>query len=137
VRRKSYPEDHPYSCTSTRAYQRIKMNATLGHLPLPCPWPGTISILLLTALVVFISNLLWRHSFPDKAPKVWSGDDWPILGSIRFYCSRRDMLWTAQKTTKTGNVSFYLGKKQIISVSGSTEARKTFFETKDLHLQIG
>jgi hypothetical protein len=58
------------------------------------------------------------------------------FGSIRFYSSRRDMLWNVQKTTKTGNVGFYLGKKQIISVSGNTEARRTFFETKDLHFNI-
>ena len=113
------------------------MNAILEHLPFPITWSGTTSILLLTALVVFVSNVLWRPSFPDKAPNVWSGDDWPILGSIRFYSSRRDMLWNAQKTTKTGNVGFYLGKKQIISVSGSTEGRRTFFETKDLHFNIG
>jgi hypothetical protein len=113
------------------------MNAISGHLPFPITWSGTTSILGLTALVFFISNLLWRPSFPDKAPKVWSGDDLPILGSIRFYSSRHDMLLKAQKTTKTGNVGFYLGKKQIISVSGCTEARRTFFETKDLHFNIG
>jgi hypothetical protein len=47
------------------------------------------------------------------------------------------MLLNAQKTTKTGHFSFYLGKKQIISLSSSVEARKTFFEAKDLHFNIG
>jgi hypothetical protein len=58
---------------------RAKMNAILGHLPLPITWSGTTSVLLLTALVVFVSKVLCGPSFPDKAPKVWSGDDWPIL----------------------------------------------------------
>ncbi len=108
-----------------------------GYLLSPSIGSGATFILLSPVLVAFISYLLWRPSFPDKAPRVWSGDDWPILGSIRFYSSRRDMLLNAQKTTKTGNFSFYLGKKQIISLSSSAEARKTFFEAKDLHFNIG
>ncbi|KAH8896930.1 cytochrome P450 6A1 [Thozetella sp. PMI_491] len=104
----------------------------------PSAWPATVWVLFATILSSLIYQIFSRPSFPKTAPKIWTGDDWPILGSSkRFYSTRRDMLWHARQTTKSGNFSFYIGKKRVVSFSGDAEARKTFFESKDLSFHIG
>jgi len=59
--------------------------------------------------------------------------DWPIVGTPDFYYGKRaDFFRDALKESKTGNFSFYVGKKQIIGTSGA-QGRKLFFESKDLN----
>lgn len=67
---------------------------------------------------------------------LWKEGDWPLIGAVRFYIDKHDMFQQAQKTVTTGNFSFYIGKKLVVSLSGS-EGRKAFFECKDLHLNKG
>lgn len=113
------------------------MNAILERLLAPQTWTATSWVLLMTTLAAALLKVLRRPSFSDRAPKLWTGDDWPILGATRFYTARHDMIRDGQETTETGNVSFYLGTKQVVSVSGSVEARKTFFDSKDLNFNQG
>ncbi|KAI1364941.1 cytochrome P450 6A1 [Xylaria arbuscula] len=99
----------------------------------PQEWPATIWALVLTSALALLIRLFRRPSLPPNAPRWYKKDDWPILGAISFYYGRRaDFMKEALRDSKTGNFSFYVGKKQLIGVSGP-EGRKIFFESKDLN----
>jgi hypothetical protein len=112
------------------------MSTVVELLLRPQTWPTTVWVLLATSLAIFTYRLLRQPPFPPNAPRFWKEGDWPLIGAIRFYIDKHDMIHQAQKTTTTGNFSFYVGKKQVVSLSGQ-EARKTFFESKDFHLNKG
>ncbi|KAI0485527.1 cytochrome P450 6A1 [Xylaria cf. heliscus] len=110
------------------------MGATLSTALLqPQEWSATVWVLLLTTAATLLFRVFWRPAFPANAPKWYKKGDWPILGAIEFYYGRRaDFTREALQASKTGNFSFYVGKKQMIGVSG-IEGRKLFFESKDLN----
>ncbi|CAI6100637.1 unnamed protein product [Clonostachys chloroleuca] len=98
--------------------------------------PTTLWAIVLTGLVLLLHLLTTRKSFSHAVPKLWKPDDLPILGAWRFYTHREEMYRTAQRSTKTGNFSFFVGKKHVVGVSGP-EGRRTFFDSKDLDLGEG
>jgi sterol 14-demethylase len=109
------------------------MNSILSTTLQPQQWPGTIWALLLTTAATVFYKVFWRPAFPKNAPKWYKKGDWPILGSVEYYYGRRlDFVREALRNSKTGNFSFYIGKKQMIGVSGPA-GRKVFFESKDLN----
>lgn len=111
--------------------------ATISELLMrPQAWPAALWVVLATSLAIFIYRLVQRPPLPSNAPKLWKEGDWPLIGAVRFYIDKHDMFLEAQKSTSTGNFSFYVGKKQVVALSGS-EGRKTFFESKELHLNKG
>lgn len=95
------------------------------------------SWILLGLVVVLVTHLLWQPSFPVKAPQFWAKDDWPLAGSFKFFTDRYDMLSRAQSSTKSGNFSFYVGKRQVVSIGSDTAARSSFFDTKGLNFIMG
>lgn len=102
----------------------------------PQSWPASLWVLLLTGLATLAVQVCWRPALPKKAPKWWKEGDWPVLGAIRFYSQRADFYREAISHSPSGNFSFYMGKKQLIGLSGP-EARKVFFDSRDLSLQEG
>ncbi|KAI1740604.1 cytochrome P450 6A1 [Xylaria scruposa] len=109
------------------------MGATMSTALQPQQWSATVWVLLVTTAVALFFQLLWRPALPKNAPKWYKKGDWPILGALEFYYGRRsDFMKEALRDTKTGNFSFYIGKKQLIGVSGE-EGRKLFFESKELN----
>ncbi|CAI6031700.1 unnamed protein product [Clonostachys chloroleuca] len=98
---------------------------------------GTIICSVLVAIgSALFHQVLTRTPLPSNAPKQWTKNDWPIVGAWRFYKRRRDMYLEAQRSTKTGNFSFYVGKKLIVGLSGS-EGKKTFFDNRELSISQG
>ncbi|KAI1753783.1 cytochrome P450 6A1 [Xylaria castorea] len=109
------------------------MGATLSTAIQPQQWSATVWVLLLTTAATLFFRVFWRPAFPKNGPKWYKKGDWPILGALEFYYGRRaDFMKDALRASKTGNFSFYIGKKQLIGVSGE-EGRKLFFESKDLN----
>lgn len=109
------------------------MGAILSTALQPQEWSATIWVLLLTAAATIVYQVFWRPALPKNAPKWYKKGDWPIVGALEFYYGRRsDFMREALRDSKTGNFSFYIGKKQLIGISGA-EGRKLFFESKDLN----
>ncbi|KAI0878743.1 cytochrome P450 6A1 [Hypoxylon argillaceum] len=109
------------------------MGAILSTALRPLEWSATVWVLLLTTVATLLSRVFWRPAFPKNAPKWYKKGDWPILGALEFYYGRRaDFTREALQASKTGNFSFYIGKKQLVGISGA-EGRKLFFESKDLN----
>ncbi|KAI5920084.1 cytochrome P450 6A1 [Camillea tinctor] len=111
----------------------ITMVTTFLH---PQNWPTSIWVLFLATLVTGLLQVFRRPSLPKNAPKWFKMSDWPILGTLCFYKTRCDWFKEAMKHSSTGNFSFYIGKKQIIGLSGP-EGRKTFYESRDLNFNEG
>lgn len=99
---------------------------------LPQDWHTSFWVLLLTITALFTVQLAWRPSFAAGAPPVASIANLPILGAWRYYQDRFDFFRENQSASRTGNFSFYVGKKQVVAVAGH-DGRKTFFDTKELH----
>lgn len=101
-------------------------------------WPAqTVYVLLITFVITLLAgNIAWRPSLPKSAPQFLKIYDWPIVGAIQWFSNREKFLTHGSRATKTGNFSFYLGKLQVVSFSG-LEARKTFFESRDLNMAEG
>ncbi|KAI1427957.1 cytochrome P450 6A1 [Xylaria sp. FL1777] len=109
------------------------MGVGIATMILPQQWSATIWVLVLTTTVAFLVRVFRRPSFPANAPKWYKKGDWPILGSLDFYYGRRaDFTREGLQASKTGNFSFYVGKKRLVGVSGPV-GRKIFFESKDLN----
>ncbi|KAI0107076.1 cytochrome P450 6A1 [Nemania sp. FL0031] len=99
----------------------------------PQQWTATVWVLVLTTAAALLTRVFRRPALPKNAPMWYKKGDWPIVGSLEFYYGRRaDFMKEALRATKTGNFSFYIGKKQLIGISGP-EGRKLFFESKDLN----
>ncbi|KAM7203021.1 cytochrome P450 6A1 [Rhypophila sp. PSN 637] len=99
-------------------------------------WPTTVWVLCLTTLIGFLVKLFWRPAFPKNAPKLWKPKDWPIVGALAFFTDRRNFLTHGSRTQKTGAFSFYLGKYQVVNISGR-EGRKAFFDSRELSMSEG
>ncbi|KAI1076373.1 cytochrome P450 6A1 [Whalleya microplaca] len=112
------------------------MTAIIENILRPQSWPGSIWVLLLSTLIPLLVQVFWRPSLPANAPKWWKTGDWPVLGTLRFYRARADWYLDALRNSPTGSFSFYVGKKQVIGLSGE-EGRKFFFESRDLNLGAG
>lgn len=98
-------------------------------------WPTTIALLVVPLLAIFV-KATWQPSFPKGAPKLVSEARWPILGAWQLYKNRKDFFLAAANKSGTGNFSTYFGKHPIVGVSGH-EARKSFFEAKELDMNEG
>lgn len=102
-----------------------------------------VSVLVLavaTALALIIK--LQRNVMPSNSPPLWKPDDWPLLGALRFFTHRADMVLEASKFNTisgsgSGNFSFFIGKKHVIGLGVSAQSRIRFFENKDMSLMIG
>jgi len=95
---------------------------------------GVLVVGLITALYWYAVR---PKAFPSNGPTLWLQDHLPVVGSSRFFFDRQDMLEKARETTKTGNVGFYVGRKQVVTLGPNEGARKTFFDTKDLSFIMG
>ncbi|KAI0593285.1 cytochrome P450 6A1 [Biscogniauxia sp. FL1348] len=102
----------------------------------PQNWPTSVWVLLLATLFTGFFQVFWRPSLPKNAPNWFKTGDWPILGALCFYKTRGDWFKEGLKHSPTGNFSFYIGKKQIIGMSGP-EGRKTFYENRELNFTEG
>ncbi|KAK3946656.1 hypothetical protein QBC32DRAFT_319786, partial [Pseudoneurospora amorphoporcata] len=101
-------------------------------------WPHILSflsiILILSLLTTILTN--YRPPLPSNAPPLFQTSDWPILGSLRFFTDRYRFYNQGILASKTGNFSFYFGKHHLVGLSG-VEARKAFFEKKELNMTKG
>jgi hypothetical protein len=99
------------------------------------PYSTTISFGILSIIVFVLLQLSWRPKFPKRAPKLVR-ENFPVLGALRFFTARWDFYRHGVSQSKTGNFSFYVGKNQIVGISGD-KGRKLFFESKALGLAEG
>ncbi|KAK2059706.1 cytochrome P450 6A1 [Colletotrichum caudatum] len=95
----------------------------------PHDWPMGVWVLLLTGLAYAVGSLVNRPSFPSNAPAMLKG--YPVVGSPRFFSERGNFLNEGRKLAKSGNWSFYFGKKRLVGLGGP-EGRRLFFESRDL-----
>ncbi|KAI1269552.1 cytochrome P450 6A1 [Xylariaceae sp. FL1019] len=113
------------------------MDAIREKLFQPQEWSATVWVLLLTTAATTFYRTFWRPSLPKNAPRWFKRSDYPFVGSVDFFNGRRgDFFKEGIQSSETGNFSFYVGKKQIVGISGS-EGRKTYFENKDLNFAQG
>lgn len=102
----------------------------------PQDWPSSIWWLLFTSVVTLAVQIAWKPAFGAKAPPYVKVGDWPVLGAWRFFTERYDFFRANQAASKTGNFSFYVGKLPVVAIAGH-EGRKTYFDTKELHMGAG
>lgn len=88
---------------------------------------------LISSLGVLVKTV-WQPAFPRGSPKVFKG--WPILGALGLFKNRWQFLHECIKQSPTGNFSTYIGKHQVLMLSG-VESRKFFYESKELDLSAG
>ena len=99
------------------------------------PWAILVLLLLLCGLSVLFYRSIRQTPFLDGAPRPL-GEDYPILGALRFFSDRYNMYFDGISSSRTGNFSFYFGKHQIVAISG-LEGRKVFFQNKAMDLSQG
>lgn len=92
---------------------------------------------LSVCLGLFAAYLYLRPSIaiPRGSPPLLK-EDWPLIGTFRFFTARWDFFREGIANSDTGNFSFHVGNKHAIGVSGD-EGRKFFFESKDLDFASG
>lgn len=99
-----------------------------------------VSICLILLSACFTTSVsLRRPSLPLNAPPLWKSDDWPILGALRFFTQRTDMVLEAVAAhescgCRSGNFSFFLGKRHVVGIGRAQSARTTFYESRDMDL---
>lgn len=96
-------------------------------------WSTTIAVLVVSLLALFITTT-WQPAWPKGTPKLTR--QWPIVGSWRFFVERKTFFYEAVKQSPTKSFSTYVGKYQVVGLSG-LEGRKTFFESKDFGFTEG
>jgi hypothetical protein len=94
---------------------------------------AVISIGFFSLLAILIKST-WQPAFPEGAPKLIRG--WPIFGALQLFGARKTFLIDSARQSPTGNISTYIGKYQVIGLSGAG-ARKFNFESKGLSLIEG
>ncbi|KAK3374268.1 cytochrome P450 [Lasiosphaeria ovina] len=109
----------------------------------PYAWPLVAFMLLLFVLVpLTVSSVTFYYgqklsSLSKGAPAHWSSSHLPLLGSaLPFFQRRRGMFMEGRGSSATGNFSFFVGRKHIVSLGG-LDGRKTFFESKNLSVSQG
>ncbi|KAM0815388.1 putative Cytochrome P450 6A1 [Seiridium cardinale] len=110
--------------------------ALLAKVLSPQSWPASVYVLLLAGLATFVYQYLLRPSIPSKAPAFRKAGDVPFFGALRFFSARAEYMMDAIRSAPGKSWTFYVGKKQIVGIHG-VEARKTFFENKDLNFGAG
>lgn len=97
---------------------------------------GLVTILSL-CLGICAAYLYLRPALatPKGAPPLLK-EDWPIVGTFRFFTARWDFFKEAIANSDTGHFSFHVGNKHAIGLSGD-DGRKAFFESKDLDFAAG
>ncbi|KAK0636368.1 cytochrome P450 6A1 [Bombardia bombarda] len=93
-------------------------------------------ILLLSGVVYGFVRLTSRPKWPKTAPKFLKTEDWPVLGALRFFSDRRNFVLHGTSQAESNNFSFYFGKHQLVGMGGQ-DARKAFFESKELSMSEG
>ncbi|KAF3771184.1 cytochrome P450 [Cryphonectria parasitica EP155] len=96
-------------------------------------WQASISVVLISLFALFL-KITWQPAFPKSAPKLVR--EWPILGALALYGRRKAFFDKAVSKSPSGNFSTYMGKFQVVGVSGP-EARQSFFDSKDLSMNEG
>lgn len=110
--------------------------AGLSGLPLEFlnhKWPASVAVLVFSLIALFV-KATWQPSYPKGAPTVVR--EWPIFGALRLFNERKSFYVEASGRSSTGNFSTYVGKYQVLGLSGS-EARKLFFESRALSMSEG
>ncbi|OTA91522.1 hypothetical protein M434DRAFT_13123 [Hypoxylon sp. CO27-5] len=105
---------------------------------------GVIMLTLGAAWLVYqaVLALFQRSPLQTDAPPLWKQDDLPLIGALRFFTARTDMWLEAvavrsREGSKTGNFSFFLGKRHVIGLGTSAEARTNFFDNRKMSLMQG
>lgn len=99
-----------------------------------------ISICLIMIFFCFVRIVFSRRPIlPLNAPPLWKPDDWPVLGALRFFTQRTDMVLDAvaanqSSGSQSGNFSFYIGKRHVVGIGRAQEARIAFYESRDMDL---
>lgn len=109
------------------------MSAEAGSLvskALQSPVPVTLFVLIL-AIYLYASPKVTYKNIPPQARNVF-----PVIGAHKFFVKRWDWFEQEIARSKHGIFSFFAGDKLVIGMSGE-EARKIFFESKDLNLGEG
>lgn len=96
-------------------------------------WPASVAILVLSLVALFI-KATWQPAYPKGAPTLVK--EWPIFGALRLFNERKSFYLDASSRSLTGNFSTYVGKYQVLGLSGP-EARKLFFESRALNMSAG
>lgn len=98
-------------------------------------WINSAWVLTITLFIALLFYSIRQAPFPDSAPSLLSGN-LPIVGAVRFFVSRATFLKDGAANSKTGNFSFYVGKHQVVGLSG-LEGRKVFYDSKELSSHQG
>lgn len=98
--------------------------------------PGIVTIISVL-LGLCAAYLYLRPSLvnPKGAPPLLK-EDWPLVGTFRFFNGRWDFFKEAIAQSASGSFSFHVGTKHVVGISGDA-ARKFFYESKDLHFNDG
>lgn len=106
-----------------------------GEIMASASQKSSVAILavLISTLGVLVKTV-WQPAFPRGSPKVFKG--WPIVGAVELFKKRWEFLHKCIKQSPTGNFSTYIGKYQVLMLSG-VESRKFFYESKELDLSAG
>jgi hypothetical protein len=97
-------------------------------------WGSAILFVIVPTFLLLIAHIARRPDFPKGAPKR-SPEDWPVIGSPRFFSQHGDFNARGLAISATSNFSFYLGKHQIVSIGA--KGRKTYFEDNSLNAGEG
>ena len=92
----------------------------------------TSIILGLCTLYLYVRPALVR---PKGSPPLLK-EDWPIIGTFRFFSGRWDFFQQARASHGGAPFSFFVGQNHVVALTGE-EGRKAFFETRELDLQEG
>lgn len=96
-------------------------------------WSTSFAVVVVSLLALFIKTT-WQPAWPRGTPKLTR--EWPIVGALGFFTRRKTFFEEAVRQSPTTNFSTYVGKYQVVGLSGP-EARKVFFENKDLGFNEG
>lgn len=101
-----------------------------------------LATLVAVAACKIILSTIARPPPPPNTPPRWTADDWPLLGALRFFNQRTEMIHQAVtarsgEKSQSGNFSFFLGEKLVICAGSAPEARANFVQNKDINLLEG
>lgn len=98
-------------------------------------WINSAWVLTTTLFIALLLYSTRKEPFPNSAPSLLS-ENLPVVGAFRFFTSRATFLKDGAANSKTGNFSFYVGKHQVVGLSG-LEGRRVFYESKELSSHQG
>ncbi|KAI1478870.1 cytochrome P450 [Daldinia eschscholtzii] len=105
-------------------------------------WIAILALSVPWVIYQAILALFRESQLPANAPPLWKPDHLPFIGAIRFFTGRTDMYLEAvgahsQKGPRSGNFSFFLGKRHVVGLGVSAEERSNFFENRKMSLMQG